>query len=80
MNWSINATMKLLTTSDVANRLGVSQRRVLALIKDGRLPAQRLGRDYLIEDGNLKLVAVRTPGRPPTQTGRAATRKAKRKR
>jgi excisionase family DNA binding protein len=65
--------MKLLTTTDVAEKLGVSQRRVLALIKDGRLPAQRLGRDYLIEETDLKLVRNRKPGRPVTPKVRASS-------
>ncbi len=66
--------MKLLTTADVAEKLGVSQRRVLALIKDGRLPAQRLGRDYLIDESNLKLVKNRKPGRPVTSKVRAGAK------
>jgi excisionase family DNA binding protein len=56
--------MKMLTTKEVAERLGVSVRRVHALIQDGRLPAQKYGRDYLIEEKDLKLVAERKAGRP----------------
>ena len=70
--------VKFLTTADAADRLGVSQRRVLALIKDGRLPTQRLGRDHLIEEASLILVKDRKPGRPPmkkTGRGAAAARK-----
>ena len=65
--------VKFLTTADAADKLGVSQRRVLALIKDGRLPAQRLGRDHLIEEASLNLVKDRKPGRPPLKkNGRGA--------
>ena len=71
--------MGLLTTNDAASRLGVSQRRVIALIQDGRLPAQRIGRDYLIEERDLKLVSDRKPGRPPNQPGKGTTRKSKAK-
>jgi excisionase family DNA binding protein len=56
--------MNLLGTAEVAKRLGVSQDRVRALIKAGRLPAEKLGRDYFIEPKNLKLVKNRQPGRP----------------
>jgi excisionase family DNA binding protein len=54
----------LLTTGQAAERLGVSERRVRAMIKAGRLPSQRIGRDHLIREEDLKLVANRKPGRP----------------
>jgi excisionase family DNA binding protein len=56
--------MDFLTTKEVADRLGVTLRRVQALINDGRLPAQKVGRDYLIRDQDIKLVEDRKPGRP----------------
>jgi excisionase family DNA binding protein len=56
--------MTLLTTKEVAERLKVSVRRVHALIQDERLPAQKFGRDYLIDEKDLKLVENRKPGRP----------------
>ncbi len=40
-------------------------KRVQAMIRDGRLPAEKLGRDYVIREQDLKLVADRKPGRPP---------------
>jgi excisionase family DNA binding protein len=54
----------LLTTPQVAERLGVTVRRVQALIKEGRLPSQQFGRDHLIRESDLKLVENRKPGRP----------------
>jgi excisionase family DNA binding protein len=54
----------MLTTPQVAERLGVTVRRVQALIKAGRLPSQQFGRDHLIKEGDLKLVENRKPGRP----------------
>jgi excisionase family DNA binding protein len=54
----------LLTTPQVAERLGVTVRRVQALIKDGRLPSQQFGRDHIIKESDLKLVENRKPGRP----------------
>ncbi|MFL6335842.1 MAG: helix-turn-helix domain-containing protein [Pyrinomonadaceae bacterium] len=63
--------MNLLTTKEVAVRLGVTIQRVQALIQDGRLPASKLGRDYVIKEQDLKLVADRKPGRPRKQTTRS---------
>lgn len=63
--------MNLLTTKEVAARLGVTIQRVQALIRDGRLPASKLGRDYVIKEQDLKLVADRKPGRPRKQTTRS---------
>ena len=56
---------RMLTTSEVAERLGVSLRRVRQLIEEGRLPSQQFGRDHLIKESDLKLVEDRKPGRPP---------------
>ncbi len=68
--------MKLLTTRDAAERLGISVQRIHALIKGQRLPAQKMGRDYLIAAADLKLVKDRKPGRPRTRT-RLKTEKTK---
>ena len=56
--------MDFLTTKQVAARLGITPRRVQALVTAGRLPAQKIGRDYLIKEADLKLVAIRKVGRP----------------
>ncbi len=57
--------MNLFTTKEVAEKLGLSVRRVQAMITDGNLPAIKLGRDYVIKESDLKLVKDRKPGRPP---------------
>ena len=57
--------MALLSTTQVAQRLGISMPRVHQLIAEGRLPAEKIGRDYVIHESDLKLVAERKPGRPP---------------
>lgn len=57
--------MKLLTTAEVAERLGVHRTRVNVLIKNGRLPAQQFGRAYLVNEKDLRLVENRKTGRPP---------------
>ncbi|MBA3438365.1 MAG: helix-turn-helix domain-containing protein [Pyrinomonadaceae bacterium] len=56
--------MALLSTAEVAERLGVTVGRVQHLIWAGRLPAQKIGRDYVIQEEDLKLVADRPTGRP----------------
>ncbi|MFL6229555.1 MAG: helix-turn-helix domain-containing protein [Pyrinomonadaceae bacterium] len=53
-----------LTTKQVAQKLGVTPRRVQALIEVGRLPAQKFGRDYSINEKDVKLVENRKVGRP----------------
>jgi excisionase family DNA binding protein len=57
--------MGLISTSEAAERLGVHITRVQVLIREGRLPAQKIGRTYVIDEDNLKLVGERKIGRPP---------------
>ena len=57
--------MNFLTTKQTAELLGITPRRVQALIEAGRLPAQKFGRDYMINEKDLKLVKDRKVGRPP---------------
>ena len=37
------------TTTEAAQTLGVTRRRVVALIEAGRLAAEKIGRDWLID-------------------------------
>lgn len=69
--------MKFLTTPEVAKRLGITLARVQQLIWKGRLPAQKIGRDYVINEDDLKLVADRKPGRPAKASKPEANRKTK---
>ena len=59
--------MRLLTTPEVAKKLGVTVSRVQALINEHRLPAQKLGRDFMIREGDLRLVSTRQAGRTPAR-------------
>jgi excisionase family DNA binding protein len=61
--------MKLLTAKQAAEILGVHHSRVRVLIREGRLPAQKVGRDWIIMEPDLELVRVRKPGRPKKQKG-----------
>jgi excisionase family DNA binding protein len=58
-----NATMEM-TTTTASERLGVTPQRVRAMIQAGRLPARRIGRDYIINEADLELVKDRKAGRP----------------
>ena len=57
--------MNLLNTKQVAGKLNISTIRVRQLIQEGRLKAQLVGRDYVIDESDLKLVQERKTGRPP---------------
>ena len=70
---------RMLTTPEVAKRLGISTQRVLALIEAGRLPSQQFGRDHVIKESDLALVAERKAGRPPKQSAGAEKRATGRK-
>lgn len=62
--WAYKHFMRLISTADAAEKLGVHITRVQVLIREGRLPAQMIGGSYVINDEDLKLVADRKPGRP----------------
>jgi excisionase family DNA binding protein len=62
----------LLTTQQVADRLGVSASRVRQFILEGRLPAIKLGRDNLVREEDLKLVQDRKAGRPSDRDDKSA--------
>jgi excisionase family DNA binding protein len=58
--------MKLLTTKEVAVKLGLSAIRVRELIRAGKIQAQQVGRDWVIEEAALENVTVYgKAGRPP---------------
>lgn len=65
--------MRLLSTAEAAEVLGVSVRRVRALIAEKKLIAQKVGRDYAIEEQALKSVKVYgKSGRPKKRVGKKA--------
>jgi excisionase family DNA binding protein len=61
--------MALITTSEAAERLGVHITRVQQFIGLKRLPAEKVGRDWLIDEKDLALVSERKTGRPPKAAG-----------
>ena len=54
----------MITTFTVAKILGVSTRRVRALIAAGRIKARQDGRVWIVDTVDLKGVMIRRAGRP----------------
>ena len=68
----------LLNTAEASEALGISIRRVVELIAEGKLSATKVGRDYVIEERALSTVTVYgKPGRPPKGLPIAKTRAAR---
>ncbi len=57
--------MERLTTKQASEILGVSQRRVIALIEQGKLKADKFAGVYAIAQKDLETVRNRKNGRPP---------------
>jgi excisionase family DNA binding protein len=68
--------MRYYTTSQAAVELGVTPRRVLALIDSGRLKAARAGSFWLIAPSHLEAVRSRPPGRPRKKSRRRPPKSA----
>lgn len=66
--------MELLSTSEAAALLGLSRQRVLQFISAGRLPAQMVGRQYVIRRADLEAFASqpRPTGWPAGRSRKAA--------
>jgi excisionase family DNA binding protein len=47
-----------ISTKQAADALGVSDARVRQLIAEGKLPAQKIGRDHLIAPADVKALAA----------------------
>jgi excisionase family DNA binding protein len=61
--------MKIVNTKKAAELLCVNDSRVRQLILAGRLPAMKIGRDWIIKEKDLKKVADRKHGRPRKNRG-----------
>lgn len=62
---------KLLTTDEAADALRVSTRTVYTWIKEGKVPARRVGRKWLIAEPDLNALLQGTPA--PTGEGKGET-------
>jgi excisionase family DNA binding protein len=71
--------MGLISTSEAAKRLGVHITRVQVLVREGRLPAQKIGNTYVIEENDLKLLERRPVGRPRKDQAEKTAKKASKK-
>ncbi|HEY9405787.1 MAG TPA: helix-turn-helix domain-containing protein [Pyrinomonadaceae bacterium] len=58
---------ELLSTAQVGERLGVTRQRVLELIEGKRLPAQKVGRAYVVRLGDVAALTLNKVGRPATK-------------
>lgn len=59
-------TVEIVSVTQAAEELQISDTRVRVLIKDGKLPAQQVGREWAILRPNLEWFRKldRPPGRP----------------
>lgn len=56
---------ELLSAKEAAERLNLTEQQTRALIRDGKLPATRIGRAWIIDSDDLPLAEKRPrPGRP----------------
>ena len=70
--------MDLLTTNEAAKRMGVTAIRVRQLIREGKIEARQIGRDYVIEGGSLESVKTYgKAGRPKDAGGKSKPEEAK---
>jgi excisionase family DNA binding protein len=58
----------LVNTSEAADILGVSRKMVQSLIKRGRLPAEKIGRDWMIKREDVEMHERGKPGVKPIKT------------
>jgi len=62
--------MERLTTKQASEILGISRRRIIALIEQGKLKADKFSSVYTIAQKDLETVRNRKNGRPPkTENG-----------
>lgn len=62
--------MELLTTNEAAKILRVTPIRVRQMIREGKIEARQIGRDYVIEESSLETVKTYgKAGRPAKESG-----------
>lgn len=67
------ADVHLITASEAAKRLGVSEQRVRALLQQRQL-GRKLGRDWRLTEADIAALTDRKPGRPPSKLAEARER------
>lgn len=68
-----------ITTNEAASELGVTRQRVLQLIQEGRLKAEKFANVYMIRRGDLANIEERPMGRPPKVPKEKAAKKGGKK-
>ncbi|HSK72311.1 MAG TPA: helix-turn-helix domain-containing protein [Pyrinomonadaceae bacterium] len=60
---------KLLSVTEVSEQADISRQRVLQIIESGDLPAEMVGRNYVIRQSDFEAwnSSRREPGRPPKE-------------
>lgn len=66
--------MALITTQKAAEKLGIHITRIQQFIYAKRLPAEKIGRDWLIDEKDLAALIRYERGRPP-KTGKKKAKK-----
>jgi len=64
--------MGMISTKEVAERTGRGRRAVQFLITKGHLPAIKMGRDWFIEERDLRLIENIKPGPKPRKKRKKA--------
>lgn len=54
----------LLNTQGVADLMGVTRQMVLKMIKSGKLPAEKFGREWMLQRRDVECLPARQRGRP----------------
>ena len=44
------------TTKEVAEKVGLTRQRITQLIQDGRITAEKLGRDWVIDENQITVI------------------------
>ncbi len=68
-----------ITTNEAAGVLGVSRQRVLQLIQDGRLKAEKFADVYMIRPADLSNIEGKPMGRPPKAKPENGSKRATKK-
>jgi excisionase family DNA binding protein len=71
-------TNDYITTNEAASELGVTRQRVLQLIQDGRLKAEKFANVYMIPRGALSNIEEKPMGRPPKSASNGSSSGQKR--
>ncbi len=67
----MNSETEYLTTQQVAVLTGKHRVTIRRLAKEGDIPAERFGRDWLILASDIAKIPTRDPGRPKGSKNRA---------